>query len=73
MKFNFVDDVWTETSGQRVTCELSETGGYVRLTLHAMENGQIAQFTLANYRMRRLWEGLEVVMAAQATNDMVKP
>lgn len=65
MKFNFVDDVWTDQGGRRLTVELSENGGHVRIVLHAMEDGPIAEFTLANYRMKRIWDGLEKAWAAK--------
>ena len=69
MKFNFVDDVWTDQGGRRLTVELSENGGHVRLVLHAMENGPIAELTLTNYRMKRIWEGLEKAWAAKVTTE----
>ena len=36
-EFKFVDDVWTEQGGQRLTVALSENGEIVKFTLHCLE------------------------------------
>jgi hypothetical protein len=49
-EFKFVDDVWTEQGGQRLTVALSENGEIVKFTLHCLEQRTITVFKLRGYQ-----------------------
>ena len=63
-EFKFVDDVWTEQGGQRLTVALSENGEIVKFTLHCLEQRTITVFKLRGYQVKRIADSLEKAIDA---------